>query len=227
MQNAAHRDELSDCLPNKQIECHRYKRNTSTNKIFFCGVFFLLHQDVPHGLDALVTIISTEYCKVSTCVAVINPLSSTKPNSGATGNAVGPMATKDTYSCSAKIKRPVTPGVKSFLVTVVLKGGIRTNQRLPCVTTQWSVAVLPISGQRVQGIRLLVDHNKPDLLADLHTEADLGEGCVPVGGKFGLLWVKPSLPSVKVEGFFVAPESGFVVKSLLWQKGGRNRKIVL
>ena len=78
------------------------------------------------------------------------------------------------------------------------------------------MAVLPISDQRVQGVRLLVDNNKLDLLADLHTKADLGEGCVPVRGKFGLLCVKPSLPSVKVEGFFVAPERGVVVKSLLW-----------
>ena len=76
---------------------------------------------------------------------------------------------------------------------------------------------MPISDQRVQGVRLLVDNNKLGLVViDLHTEADLGEGCVPVGGKFGLLCVKPSLPSVKVEGFFVAPERGVVVKSLLW-----------
>ena len=74
---------------------------------------------------------------------------------------------------------------------------------------------MPISDQRVQGVRLPVDDNKPDLLTDLHTEADLGEGCVPVGGKFGLLRVKPSLPSVKVKGFFVAPERGIVFKSLL------------
>jgi len=46
---------------------------------------------------------------------------------------------------------------------------------------------LPISDQRVQGVRLLVDDNKIDLVVDLHAEADLGEGCVPVGGKFGLL----------------------------------------
>ena len=46
---------------------------------------------------------------------------------------------------------------------------------------------MPMSDQRVQGVRLLVDDNKLDLLADLHTEADLGEGCVPIGGKFGLL----------------------------------------
>ena len=75
---------------------------------------------------------------------------------------------------------------------------------------------MPISYQSVQGVRLLVDDNKLDLMADLHTEADLGEGCVPVGGKFGLLCVKPSLPSLKVEGFFVAPKGVMVVKRLLW-----------
>ena len=80
---------------------------------------------------------------------------------------------------------------------------------------------MPISDQRVQGVRLLVDDNKLDrtdlaLLTDLHTEADLGEGCVPVGGKFGLLSVKPSLPSVKVKGFFVSPKGVIVVKRLLW-----------
>ena len=29
---------------------------------------------------------------------------------------------------------------------------------------------------------MLVDDNEPELLVDLHTETDLGEGCVPVGG---------------------------------------------
>ena len=75
---------------------------------------------------------------------------------------------------------------------------------------------MPISDQRVQGVRLLVDDNKPDLVVDLHTEADLGEGCVPVGGKFVFLRVKPSLPSVKVKGFFVSPKGCFVMKCLLW-----------
>ena len=158
-----------------------YKKNFNKQN-FLCGVFFLLHQDVPHGLDQRVQ------CDVSTCVAAaIIPRSSTKPNSGVTvTSAVGYNATKDTDSC-ATIIRPVNPGVKSFPVTVALKGGTRTNQRLPCARTQWGAAVLPISDQRVHGIRLLVDDNKPDLLADLHTEADLGEGCVPVGGQFGLL----------------------------------------
>ena len=127
MQTAAHRDELSDCLPNKHIKCERDTRKTSTNKIFFRGGFFLLHQDVPHGLDELQTIIRPDPRIVSTCVALINPPSSTKPNSGATGTAVGLMVTKETDSCSTIIL-PITPGVKSFLVTVVLQGGIKTNQ---------------------------------------------------------------------------------------------------
>ena len=152
---------------------------------------------------------------VSTWVALIRSSSSAKPNSRVTGLAIIFIVTSDTDSCF-RVVRIITSSIEPFPVTVFLQGGIRINQWLPLVTTQWGVAVLPISDQRVQGIRLLVDDNKLDLLADLHTEADLGEGCVPVGGKFGLLCVKPSLPSVKFEGFFVAPERGVVEKSLLW-----------
>ena len=63
---------------------------------------------------------------------------------------------------------------------------------------------------------MLVDDNKIDLLADLHTEADLGEGCVPVGRQLGLLGAEPSLPSFKVEGFVVAPKDRIVVKGSLY-----------
>ena len=45
---------------------------------------------------------------------------------------------------------------------------------------------MSISDQSIQGTGTLSDFNKIDLVVDLHTEADLGEGCVPVGGKFGL-----------------------------------------
>ena len=76
--------------------------------------------------------------------------------------------------------------------------------------------MIPISDQRVQGVRLLVDDNKLDrLLVDLHTEADLGERCVPVGGKLGLLQIKSSLSSSKIKGFFVAPNVCIVVKRML------------
>ena len=152
---------------------------------------------------------------VSTWVALIRSSSSAKPNSRVTVPAISSIVTNDTDSCF-RVVRMTTNSIEPFLVTVFLQGGLRTNQRLPLVTTQWGAPVLPISDQRVQGVRLLVDDNKPDLLADLHTEADLGEGCVPVGGKFGLLCVKPSLPSVKVKGFFVAPKGWFVTKCLLW-----------
>ena len=75
---------------------------------------------------------------------------------------------------------------------------------------------MPISDQRVQGVRLLVDNNKLGLaVIDLHTEADLGEGCVPVGGKLRFVVVKPSLPSVKIRGFVVTPKGVIVVKRLL------------
>ena len=137
------------------------------------------------------------------------------------------LVTNDTDSCLG-ITRFTTNSIEPFLVTVFLQGGLRTNQRLPLVTTQWGAPVLPISDQRVQGVRLLVDNNKLGLVViDLHTGADLGEGCVPVGGKFGLLWVKPSLPSVKVKGFIVAPERGTVFKSLLWEKQVLCRQINL
>ena len=162
---------------------------------------------------------------VSTWVGFIRISSSTKPNSRVTGPATVSVVTNDTDPGFGSFPF-TTSSIESFLVTVVLQGGIRTNQWLPPVTTQWGAAVLPISDQRVQGVRLLVDDNKLDrLLTDLHTEADLGEGCVPVGGKFGFLWVKPSLPSVKVKGFFVAPERGTVFKSLLWEKQVLGRQI--
>ena len=162
---------------------------------------------------------------VSTWVAITRLSTSAKSNSRVARCAIVTVVTNDTDSCFGTANT-TTNSIEPFLVTVVLQGGLRTNQRLPGVTTQWGVAVLPISDQRVQGVGLLVDNNKLGLVViDLHTEADLGEGCVPVGGKFGLLWVKPSLPSVKVKGFFVVPERGIVFKSLLWQKQVLGRQI--
>ena len=152
---------------------------------------------------------------VSARVFIIMISSSTKPNSRLTASAIAVVVTNDTDPGFGRTGM-FTNSIETFLVTVELQGGLRTNQWLPRIKTQWGSAVLSITDQRVQEVRFLVDNNKLDLLADLHTKADLGEGCVPVRGEFGLLCVKPSLPSVKVEGFFVAPESGVVVKSLLW-----------
>ena len=52
-----------------------------------------------------------------------------------------------------------------------------------------------------------VDDNEPELMINLRTEADLGEGCVPVG-----------LASSKVIGISVAPELGIVMESSLKDK---------
>ena len=125
------------------------------------------------------------------------------------------LVTNDTNSCFG-MTTTTTNSIEPFLVTVVLQGGFRTNQRLPRVTTQQGVAVLPISDQRVQGVGLLVDNNKLGLVViDLHTEADLGEGCVPVGGKLRFMVVKSSLPSNNVKGFLVAPKGLIVEKRFL------------
>ena len=172
----------------------------------------------------LIPIIWINCSLVSTWVVLVMLSTSAKSNSRVARGAIVLLVTNDTDSCFG-ITRFTTNSIEPFLVTVFLQGGLRTNQRLPLVTTQWGAPVLPISDQRVQGVRLLVDDNKLDLLADLHTEADLGEGCVPVGGKFGLLWVKPSLPSVKVKGFIVALERETVFKSLLWEKQVLCRQI--
>ena len=75
---------------------------------------------------------------------------------------------------------------------------------------------LAISDQSIQGTGALGDFNKIDLVFDVLTGADLGEGCVPVGGKFVLLRVKPRLSSVKVKGFVDAsPETVIEVKRAL------------
>ena len=61
--------------------------------------------------------------------------SSTKPDSGVTGIAFVLIVTKDANS-RFRMLSIVTLGVKSLHVTVVLQGGLRTNQRLPRVTAQ-------------------------------------------------------------------------------------------
>ena len=65
---------------------------------------------------------------------------------------------------------------------------------------------------------LLVDNNELDLLADLHTQADLGERCAPVGWQFSLLIVKPGLTSWKVIGILVTPKPRVVMESFLKYK---------
>ena len=104
-------------------------------QIFFRGGFLSLHQDVSHGLDVLIVIITLVRSSVSTRVVVIMFSSSTKPNSGVTTIAAVFIVTKYTDSCFGVVQ-VLTISIEPFLVTVVLQGGLRTNQRLPRVTTQ-------------------------------------------------------------------------------------------
>ena len=173
----------------------------------------LLNQDVPHGFDLFVSIIWACCCCISTRVGVIGIPSSTKPDSGVTACTILLFVSKNTNS---RFWMAFTTGdVEAFLITVGLQGSLWTNQRLPRITTQWRSAVFSVSDQRVQGDGLFLDDKELDLLTDLHTEADLGEGCVPVGRQLGLLIVKPSLASWKVVGIFFAPKPSIVVEGFL------------
>ena len=62
---------------------------------------------------------------------------------------------------------------------------------------------------------MLVDHNEVHLLAEPHTETDLGEVCAPVGWQFSLLLVQSGLPTNKVKIVFIAPQLGIVTKCKL------------
>ena len=124
----------------------------------------------------LITIISVVlgWCIISTRVGVVGISSSTKLDPGITGFAFVFVVKEDTDSGFGR----ATHNIKSFLVTGCF---------LEPISDFHVSRVLPIRDQRVQGVRLLVDDNKLDLLTDLHTEADLGEGCVPVEGSLVFL----------------------------------------
>ena len=94
-------------------------------------------------------------------------------------DAVILIVTKDTNSSFAQ-HGVNSSRVEPFLVTVGLQWALWSSQRLPRVTTQWGVAVLPVSDQWVQRASLLVDDNEFCLLADFHSQTDLGEGRFPV-----------------------------------------------
>ena len=58
-------------------------------------------------------------------------------------------------------------------------------------------------------------------MTDLHSEADLGEWCAPVGRQFALLMVKRGPSCWKIEVIFVSPQLRIVVKvSLNIEKDG-------
>ena len=60
----------------------------------------------------------------------------------------------------------------------------------------------------MQGTGALSDLNKIDLVVDLHTEANFGVGCVPVGGSFVSCESNPVFPpsTLKVSLLFQSAE---------------------
>ena len=140
-----------------------------------------LNQNVAYGFDLLFTIIWFIFGGlVSTRVGVIRMPSCTKPDSWVAAGTVVLLVSKNTNACFG-ISGTGTHSIEPFHVAVELQGGLWTNQALPSVTTQRGGAVLPVSDQWVQRVGMFTDYNKRDLMADLHTKTDLGEGCVPVG----------------------------------------------
>ena len=147
----------------------------------FSSFRLLLHQNVAHGFDMLVAIISPKLSFIATSVRAIMPSSGTKTDSGIRSTAVILFITNDTDSSFGAMFMQWTHKVEPFFVTIWLQGCRRTEQRLPRVATQWGVAVITISNQWVQGVGVLGDDNESCLMSNFHTETDLGERCVPVG----------------------------------------------
>ena len=73
---------------------------------------------------------------------------------------------------------------------------------------------------------MLVQDNKRYIVTELHTKADLGEGCAPIRRQFGLLMVKTSLPSSEVECTSVTPKLGIVVESSLKCDGDDSKSLL-
>ena len=140
--------------------------------------------------------------------------SSSKADSGVTGITDVFIITKETNSCLWK-STYAADSVESFLITVGLQGRLWTNKRLPLVATQSGRSEKTIRNQWVEGTGLLEEYNELFLVSDFHPQADLWEGCVPVGWKLSLMCVDPSLPSWKVEIDLVTPKFGIEVKGWL------------
>ena len=173
-----------------------------------------IHQNVTHGFNVFISFIRWKRSLVSTCVRVIRLPSCTKPNPGVARIAVILVVSSYANSCFGKT-RPTTDNIEPFCVTVRLQGGLWANKCLPRVTTQRGVSVFSVSDQWVKRAGLRIDYNESDLFTDLHTETDLGEGCVPVSRQLGLLWVESSLPSSSVVFSFITPVTRIIVKGTL------------
>ena len=168
-----------------------------------------------------VSVIWTGYCLVSTRVRIHREPSPTKAYSRFRTRAVILLVTHNAYS-DPGICFVVWYRVKTLLVTVSLQGGLCPNKLLPRVATHCGGAVHAVSDQREKRVSFLVQDNEVYIMAELHTKADLGEGCAPIRWQLGLLMVKTSLPSLKVKCTFVAPKLRIVVEGLLKFKKGMN-----
>ena len=123
---------------------------------------------------------------VATRAAIIRPTSSTKTNSGSHIIWRAFLATNYANS-SFGVRRRTTLNIKTLLETGPLQWGFGANQCLPLFRPVRSVMISSVGNQWMQGIGWGVHDNESDRLeADLHSETDLGEGCVPVGWQFGL-----------------------------------------
>ena len=149
-------------------------------KIWEVNCALSLYQDVPHGFDVPFSIIWEGVCFISARVRIIKYTSCAKTNSGVTGTTVILLVSRDADPCFGMTKA-VSHCIESFLIAVALQWGPWTNQPLPRFTTQWGGAVFPISDQWEQWVGVPVDDNELERIINLHTEADLGEGCAPVG----------------------------------------------
>ena len=168
-----------------------------------------------------VSVIWTGYCLVSTRVRIHREPSPTKAYSRFRTRAVILLVTHNAYS-DPGICFVVWYRVKTLLVTVSLQGGLCPNKLLPRVATHCGGAVHAVSDQREKRVSFLVQDNEVYIMAELHTKADLGEGCSPIRRQLGLLMIKTSLPSLKVKCTFVAPKLRIVVEGLLKFKKGIN-----
>ena len=108
----------------------------------------LLHQDISHSSDIFVAVIWVMRCLVTTRVGVIVISASTKSNSGITSTTIIFLVSNITDSCF-RMRVIFTNRIEPFFVAVPLQRGSWANQLLPCVTTQWGGAVIPIGDEWV------------------------------------------------------------------------------
>ena len=142
-------------------------------------VFFSLYLDVSHDFNVSFSIIWIPIFLVSTGVWVIRCTSCTKSSPWIAWRAVPFIVANNTNSGFGG-NPLIIICIKPFLVTSRLQRGLRTKERLPVVTSQWSRVVLSVSNQRVKRFSLPFDDHEVELLVNFHTETDLGEGSVPV-----------------------------------------------